>query len=311
MRERIEPDMVRELFRTLIAAFKSWREDNASRLGAALAYYTVFSLPGLLLVLVAAAGVVFGRAAVEGRVMATLSGLIGAQTAAFLQHAMQASVSTHRGAIATSIGIVTLVLGGAGVFGSLQDALNTVWEVRPARKRGIWPFLQSRLFSLLTLLGTAFLLVMSLAVNMLVSAVGDRLARLLPGSTALWQGVNLVLALGVLSVLFALMFKFLPDVEVRWRDVWVGALLTAVLFTVGEWAIGFYLGRTNVGSAFGAAGSLVVVLTWLYYSSQIFLFGAEYTQAWARGHGGMAPSEDAVPVSEHRREQQGIPHRAA
>lgn len=299
---------MRSLLRTLGPAFRSWREDNAPRLGAALAYYTVFSLPGLLLLLVGVAGLAFGRDAVAGRVVATMSGLIGTRGASVLQDVLRATASPARGGLAAILGVATLVLGGAGVFGALKDALNTVWEVKARPRRGWWSFIRTRLFSVLTLLGTSFLLVVSLAVNALIGSIVERLSRVLPGGAGVWQSFNFVLSLAVLTVLFALMFKYLPDVRVRWRDVLVGAVITSLLFAVGEWLIGLYVARTDVGSAFGAAGSLMVVLVWLYYSSQMFLFGAEYTQAWALAHGPVRPAADAEPVSEHERAQEGIPH---
>lgn len=296
------------VLRTFGPAFRSWREDNASRLGAALAYYTVLSLPGLLLLLVGMAGIVFGRDAVAGRVVATLSGLIGLRGAALVQEVLRSTATPASGGMVAAIGTVTLVFGGLGVFGSLQDALDTVWEVRAKPSRGVWRYLRRRVLSLATLLGVAFMLVASLAVTALIATVVDRVSHVLPGGPWLWHAINLLLSLAVLGMLFALMFKYLPEVSVRWRDVRVGALLTAALFTVGEWLIGLYVTRTNVGSAYGAAGSLVIVLVWLYYSSQILLFGAEYTKAWAEAHDGALLRPGAEPITEDARAQQGIPH---
>ena len=295
------------ILRTVGPAFRSWREDNASRLGAALAYYTVLSLPGLLLLLVGIAGILFGRDAVAGRVVHTLSGLMGTRGAELVQQVLRSTATPARGGLVAAIGTATLLLGGLGVFASLQDALNTVWEVKATPRRGLRSYLRRRLLSLATLLGLSFLLVVSLGVNAVIASMVDRMSQFLPGGPGLWQAVNLVLSLGILTLLFALMFKYLPDVLVRWRDVLVGALLTAALFTAGEWLIGIYVARTNVGSAYGAAGSVVIVLVWLYYSSQILLFGAEYTKAWAHGHGGVQPRPGAEAVTEDARAQQGIP----
>jgi membrane protein len=299
---------LRQLIGLFGPAYRSWREDNASRLGAALAYYTLFSIPPLLVLLIGIAGLVFGRAAVEGRIVHTIQGLVGAQGAAAIQEILRSAGTSHRGALATVIGAVTLVLGASGVFGQLKDALNTVWEVRVKPGRGPMAFLRGNTFSIVLVLGTGFLLLVSLAINAVLAALGDYLGGLLPGGAGTWQVVNNVASLAIVALMFGLMFKFVPDVRLAWRDVALGAVATAVLFTLGEAAIGFYLGRTNVGSAFGAAGSLVILLVWIYYSAQIFLFGAEYTKAYThRRRSRVVPEAHAEPVSEAQRAQEGIP----
>ena len=303
---------MKSLFKIFLPAFRQWREDKAPRLGAALAYYTVLSLPPLVILLVGIAGLALGREVVQGRVVSTTQGLMGPRGAELLQQILLTTSTERRGWFATLIGFGTLVLAASGVFGQLKDALNSIWGVEPKPGVGFLGYLRRNLFSVLTLVGTGFLLLVSLAVNGLVAALGDVLARALPGGETLWQIVNTVVALVVIGFTFALIFKLVPDVKVRWRDVWVGAFVTALLFVAGEWALGFYIGRTNVGSAFGAAGSLIVLLVWVYYSSQILFFGAEYTRAWAREVGaGARPGEDAVPVSQQDRELQGIPRRRA
>ena len=299
-------------FSLLKTAFAGFGQDKAARLGAALAYYTVFSIPSLLILLIGAAGLVFGRQAVQGDIVGTLGGLIGPQGARAIQDMLRNMTLERHGIAATVIGIVTLILGASGMFGQLKDALNTIWEVQPRASSGIvagiTSYLRGNLTSVVTLVGTAFLLVVSLVVNTAVAALGHWLSQALPGGDALWHAVNFVLTLLALTLMFGLMFKYVPDVKIKWRDVWVGAIVTAILFTIGEWLIGLYLGRTNVGSAFGAAGSLIVILVWIYYSAQIFFFGVEYTKAYATRYGSrIVPAENARPVGEDERAQQGIP----
>jgi membrane protein len=299
-------------FSLLKDSYAGFAQDKAARLGAALAYYTIFSIPSLLILLIGAAGLLFGRQAVEGEVVGTLGGLIGPQGAKAIQDMLRSMTLQNHGTAATVIGVVSLALGASGVFGQLKDALDTIWEVQPKPGRGVMAgilgYLRGNLTSVVTLVGTAFLLVASLVVNTAVSALGHWFSRTLPGGEALWHVVNFVLTLAALTIMFGLMFKYVPDVKIKWRDVWVGAVVTAILFTIGEWLIGFYLGRTNVGSAFGAAGSLIVMLVWIYYSAQIFFFGVEYTKAYAARYGSrIVPDENAMPVGESQRRQEGIP----
>jgi len=225
---------------------------------------------------------------------------------------MTSARQTHRGTVATVVGIVLLLLSASGVFGQLKDALNTLWEVEPRPGRGLRAWFGEYVFSMMVLFGTGFLLIVSLAVTALLAALGDYLAHRLPGGEALWQVVNVFISLGVVGVLFAMLFRFIPDGHVVWKDALVGGLVTSVLFTLGQLAIGFYLGRSNVGSSYGAAGSLVVMLVWIYYSSMIFLYGAEFTKTYAMRMGErVRPDEDAVAVTPEARAQQGIPWRRA
>jgi membrane protein len=262
-------------------AFQDWRRDRADRLGAALAYYTIFSIPPLLLLILGLAGLVFGRESVQGRILATLGQLFGPQGAAAIGDILTRMNQQGRSATATLVGVGTLLLGASGVFGHLKDTLDTIWNVRQEKGAGLKGWVQGNIFSIVVLMGAAFLLVVSLAVNALLAAVGDLLARSLPGGAFLWGVVNVAVSLAVLAALFALMFRYIPAAKVRWRDAVVGGLVTSVLFVAGEAAIGFYLGKSNVGSAFGVAGSLVVLLVWVYYSALIFFYGAEFTQAYA------------------------------
>ena len=301
--------MLRTALLLLRDAFKSWREDMAPRLGAALAYYTIFSIPPLLLLLIGVAGIVFGRDAVEERMVRTIEQMIGPQGGSSIRDMLASAPGPRRGTLATVIGVVTLLLGASGVFGQLKDALNTLFEVKPKPGKGLWSFFRSYFLSLLALFGTGFLLVVSLAANAMLGAFGEYLEAALPGGAALWQTVNVGVTFLVIAGMFALMLRYIPDARVAWRDAWVGGLVTSVLFTLGQAAISLYLGRTNVGSAFGAAGSLVVLLVWVYYSAMILFFGAEFTKAFARRvGGGTRPMANAEPLTEEAREQQGIPH---
>jgi len=301
---------VLRFLRLFPAAYASFKEDKAPRLGAALAYYTVLSIPPLLVVLVAIAAMVFDPREVRQRVVTTFARLVGDQGAGAVHEMMATAHQSQRGLIATALGLVLLLLSASGVFGQLKDALNTLWEVEPKPGRGLRAWLGQYVFSMMVLLGTGFLLIVSLAVTALLAALGDYLAHRLPGGQALWQGVNFVISLGVVGGLFALLFKFIPDGRVVWKDALIGGLVTSVLFTLGQLGIGLYLGRSNVGSSYGAAGSLVVMLVWIYYSSMIFLYGAEFTKVYAMRIGErVRPDHDALPVTPEARGQQGIPWR--
>jgi membrane protein len=291
-------------FRTGSAVFKatmaSWSEDRVPRLAAALAYYTLFSLAPLLIIVIAVASLVFGQQAAEGRIADQIQGLLGEEGAkavqAMLQHAGEQKAT---GILATVIGVVTLVFGASGVFGELQDALNTIWRVKPRPGRGVFDMVRARFFSFAMVLGIVFLLLVSLVVSAALAALGKFGSRMIPVSAL--HVLDIVVSVAVVTVLFAMIFKIMPDVRIAWRDVWVGALFTAVLFTVGKILIGLYLGRSSVGSAFGAAGSLVVVLVWLYYSAQILFLGAELTKAYAHRRTPIVqPTADAMPVDPAR-----------
>ena len=294
-----------ELFRI---TYCSWQEDKAPRLGAALAYYTIFSIPPLLILLIGVASLVFDSAVVQGRFLRTLEDLVGPQGAAALQDILATPRAEKPGVIATVIGTATLLLGASAVFGHLKDAINTVWEIEPKPSEGKLAFLKKYVFSLAMLLGTGFLLLVSLAVSTLLVALGDTIQPYLPGGEGLWAALDMLSSLAVISFLFALLYRYIPDAIVAWKDALLGGLVTSILFNMGRYMIGFYLGRSDIGSAFGAAGSLVVLLVWVYYSSQIFFFGAEFTKAYATLYGSnIVPEPHAVPVTEEAREQQGIP----
>ncbi len=288
--------------------WQEFNEDKVPRLGAALAYYTLFSLAPLLVIAIAIAGLVFGDEAARGQIVGTIGGLVGQQGAEAIQSMIQNASKPSTGILATIIGFVTLFLGASGVFGELQQTLNTIWEVTPKPTKGIMGMLKTRIFSFTLVLGTGFLLLVSLVISAGLAALGKYMSGLVPGLDFLWQIVNFVVSFGVTTLLFALIYKIVPDAEIEWRDVWVGAAFTALLFSVGRFAIGFYLARSATASAYGAAGSLVILLLWLYYSAQIMFFGAEFTQVYANKYGSrLQPAPDALPMTEEARLEQGMP----
>ena len=290
-------------------AGKSWMEDKASRLGAALAYYTTFALAPLLLICVAVAGLVFGKKAAQGYLVDELRGLLGDQGGEAVQAMLAASDKPTVGILATVVGVVMLLFGAMGLFVELQDALNTIWEVHPKPGRGIWRFVKERILSFSMVLGVAFLLLVSLVVSTVLSAMASHFGDC--QTNVLCEGGHFAISIVVITLLFAMMYKFLPDAVVAWRDVWLGAVVASVLFSTGKLAIGIYLGRSATASSFGAAGSLAVLLIWFYYSSQIFLFGAEVTKVSSeRRLGKTVPAPNAVAVSEAQRQQEGIPRKS-
>jgi membrane protein len=266
-------------------AVNDWSHDRAPRLGAALAYYTVFSLVPFLVVIIALIGMVFGEDAARSAILSQIATLVGEQSAAAIKDLIQRAEQPSTGLIATGLAVVTLLFGASGVFGQLQDALNTVWGIEPKEGRGIWGFVKDRFLSFVAVLGTGFLLLVSLILSSALAAIGDWFSGLLPLPETVLHLLNFALSFAVITGLFALIFKILPDAKVAWKDVRVGAVLTAGLFTVGKYALGLYLGKSNVASAYGAAGSLVLILLWVYYSAQILLFGAEFTQVYANRFG--------------------------
>ncbi|MDQ5854513.1 MAG: YihY/virulence factor BrkB family protein [Chloroflexota bacterium] len=290
--------------------YNDWSEDKAPRLGASLAYYTVFSLAPLLLIIISIAGLAFGQEAVEGRIVGQLGGLVGQDSAEAIQSMIQSARKPQTGVFATGIGLATLLFGASGVFGALHDALNTIWEVEPKPGRGVLGMIRDRFVSFTMVLGVGFLLMVGLVVSAGLAAVSTYLGGLLPFPSFVLQLLNIIISFGGITLLLAMIYKILPDVEIRWNDVWIGAAVTALLFTIGRFALGLYLGRGTFGSAYGVAGSLIIVLLWVYYSAQILFFGAEFTQVYANKYGSrVVPAPDAVPVTEEARARQGMPRR--
>ena len=287
--------------------FKAWMEDKALRLAAALAYYSVFSIAPMLVIAISVAGLVFGTEAVRGQLDEQLRGYVGAQAAEAVQSMVQSASKPRQGWIGAVSGVAILIVGATGVFGQLKDALNTVWEVRATKKGGVMGFVRERLLSFGMVLVIGFLLLTSLMLTTAMAALNQFLGSALGVPAALWAGVGFVLALGMTTVLFALIFKVLPDAKVRWRNVWIGALVTAVLFEIGKFGLSYYLGRESTASSYGAAASVVLLLLWVYYASCILLFGAEFTQVYARetGHN-ILPAANAVAMTRKKRAQEGL-----
>lgn len=300
---------VKEFYGLFKTTINEWLADKAPRLGAALAYYSMFSIAPLLIIAIGIAGLIFGQDAAEGQIVGQIGETVGTGVAEAVQGMVQSASSPRAGTIATIVGIVMLFFGASGVFGQLQDALNTIWKVAPRPGRGIKGFLKDRFWSFTMVLGIAFLLLVSLVLTTALEAISKFISpECLAGGLCLWQVVNALLSFVTITVLFGLTFKVLPDAKVAWRDVWVGAATTALLFTLGKYLIGLYLGRSSLTSAYGAAGSLVLVLVWIYYSAQIFLFGAEFTRVYAQYSGTrIEPTPNAVLLTEADRAREGIP----
>ncbi|HEX4706369.1 MAG TPA: YihY/virulence factor BrkB family protein [Candidatus Udaeobacter sp.] len=286
-------------FSLLKQTFQEWLQDKAPQLGAALAYYTVFSLAPLILVLLAIVGVIFrdDPAGAWNKITQQMSYFLDPSAVQVVQNIAEKASQPGKSTIATIIGIALAIFGASGVFGQLQDALNTIWGVKAKPTQGIWGFLRNRFLSFAMVAGICFLLLVSLAIEALLKAFSHYVQSVLPGGMVIALAVYLVFDFAVVVLLFAMIFKFLPDVKIQWRDVWIGAAMTAILFGIGKWLLGFYLGSGAAGSAYGAASSLITLLLWVYYSSQILLFGAEFTQVYAQRAGReLEPSEYAVRV---------------
>jgi membrane protein len=285
---------LKSLWPILKEAFIEFDREDIPRLGAALAYYSLFALAPLLVVAIGIAGMVFGEDAARGRVVEEIDGLIGRSGAQVIQAMLAAARQQQQSIPATVIGIVTLFLGASGAFSALHGALNQVFNAKPPSRPYIREHIRDHLLSFGMVLGIGFLLLVSLALSAILSALGSMMQARLPGGDSLWQIVNFAVSFGFTTLLFAMIYKVLPDVELAWRDVWIGALITSFFFSLGKYLIGVYLGRVSLGSSFGAAGSLVIILIWVYYSSQVVLFGAKVTQTYIRRFGSWAEKTGKV-----------------
>lgn len=272
----------------------AWIDDYAPSMGAAISYYTVFSIAPLMIIVIAVAGFVWGREAVQGEIVGQLSGLIGQEGATGVQALIESANQPAKGLVATAISILVLIIGATTVFAELQSSLDRIWRVpQKPSVSGLWSLLRSRLLSLGFILGLGFLLLVSLVSSAALAALGSWANGLLPGWETWLYLINIGFSVGIATVLFAMIFKVMPQAKVGWRDVWIGAGVTAVLFEIGKWLISLYIGKSSVTSSFAAAGSLVVLLVWVYYSAQIFLLGAEFTWVYANEHGSLAKAESA------------------
>ena len=277
--------------------FKEYSADKAPRLGAALSYYTVFSLAPVLILVISIAGLAFGKDAAQGRIVGELEGLLGGEGAEVVQTMLAKANDRGSGIVSTVVGFLMLIVGATGVLIELQGAINTVWKVASKPGGGIKALIRERLLSFGLILSFGFILLVSLVVSALLAGLGGMMSRFIPGWVIFGYLLNYAVALAVMTALIAMIYKILPDVKIAWRDVWLGALVTSVLFQIGKFAIGLYIGKASVGSPFGAAGSLAVLLVWVYYSSQIILLGAEFTRVSALKRGArIEPTPYAVPI---------------
>ena len=278
--------------------FAGFSDDRIVKLSAALAYYTVFSIGPMIIVIIYVAGLIYGRDAIQGNVFHQLQGLVGVAAAAQIQELIKNAALNGSGPVAATVGVATLVIGATSVFAEIQDSINFIWGLKPKPKKGWLKMIMNRLLSFSIIVSLGFILLVSLVLNGLIEALMDRLQARFPNVTVVvLYVVNLLLTLAVITTLFAVIFKVLPDALIRWKDVMVGSMVTAILFMIGKFGITFYIGRSNVGSTYGAAGSLVVLLLWVYYSAIILYFGAEFTKAYATDYGNLIrPSPYAVWV---------------
>lgn len=287
--------------------FNEWSNDKASRLAAALSYYTLFSIAPLLIIVIAIVGAVFGEDAARGEIYRQINGLVGDAGAEVIQTAIESANQPKTGTIASLISVVVLLFGATGLFAELQDALNTIWEVQPKPGRAMKNMVRQRFTSFAMVLAIGFLLLVSLVISAVLAAVVGYFRHMVPGIDVIWQIVNFLLGFGITTLLFGLIFKVLPDVKITWNDVLIGAALTSLLFSIGRYLLGQYLGNGSFGSAYGAAGSVVVVLAWVNYAAQILFFGAEFTQVYARRYGSrIIPDKHAIPLTEEERINQGM-----
>lgn len=301
----------RVMFDLLKTTFTEWQEDKASRLAAALAYYTVFSMAPLIIIVLGIVGFIFGQDLVGNQLLTQIRSLVGEEGAAVFQTIVENASQPASSVIATLIGVGTLIFGATGLFAQLQDALNTVWGVAPKPGHSFRDMLKTRFLSLTMVFGIGFLLLVSLILSATLSALNNVLFGWAPSSALLAQILNFIVSFGVITLLFAMMYKVLPDVEIQWSDVWIGAAVTSLLFSIGKFLLGFYLGSQSFGSTYGAAGSILIILLWVYYSAQILLFGAEFTQVYAKRFGSrLLPSKDAIALTPEMRARQGIPRAA-
>ncbi|SCY80477.1 membrane protein [Nitrosospira sp. Nl5] len=296
---------IKQIWTLVKAAFSSWRDDYAPSMGAALAYYTMFSIAPLLLIVISTAGLVFGEEAVRGEIFGQLQGLMGDQGAKAVQGLLESVSEPKEGIAGTIIGAILLLIGATTVFGELQDAFDRIWRAPNKDKNGgLWRLLRSRLLSFGIILGIGFLLMVSLVFSAAIAALGKWWGPFFSNLEIVATAVNFLVSFALMTTVFAMLYKFMPRVKIDWRDVWAGATVTALLFTVGKILIGIYIGKSAISSGFGAAGSLVVVLVWVYYSAQIFLLGAEFTWVYAHAHGSKKESTPSAQDNGYHRIKQ-------
>jgi len=295
---------LRQIWNLVSKSVEAWVDDYAPSMGAALAYYTLFSIAPLLIIAIAVAGLAFGQEAARGEIVEQIENLIGREGAIAVQGLLKSANQPAQGIFAAVVSLITLVIGATTVFGELQSDLNRIWRVpAPAEESGLWTLLRARLLSFGVVLGLGFLLLVSLIVGAVIAAFGKWTNEFFEGWEPLLYALNFSVSLVITALLFAIIYKFMPRARIAWRDVWIGAAVAAFLFEIGKFLIGLYLGKTSVASSFGAAGSLVVLLVWVYFSAQIFLLGAEFTWVYSHEYGSKADQ----PVQESARK---IPNRS-
>jgi membrane protein len=288
------------LWEVLKNSFTGFMDDNVTKLGGSLAYFTVFSVGPMLVVIISVCGIFLGREAIEGEIYAQLEGFLGKDTAAQLQDIIKKAAVSGKSNVAAIIGVATLLLGATSIFAEIQDSINRIWGIKAKPKKGWLKIIQNRFLSFSVIISLGFLLLVSLAVTSVLDGFNQRLQAAFPDVTVvLFYVINQVVTFTVITILFGVIFKVLPDAKIKWKDVMAGSMLTALLFMLGKFGISFYISKTEVGSTYGAAGSLAVLLVWIYYSSLILYFGAEFTKAYAMQFGGaIYPSEYAITVKE-------------
>src|SRR5215212_11780789 len=304
MKKKITPGGIWEVIKN---SFSGFSDDKVLKLSGSLAYYTVFSLGPLLIVILYLCGLFLGREAIEGSIYTQMKGFIGAEGAAQIQEIIKNASISSKGSLAATIGIITLLFGATTIFAEIQDSINTIWNLKAKPKKGWLILIKARLMSFGMIAALGFLLLVSLGVTALVEALDNRLKAHFPDiSVAVFYIINLVITFSVVTILFSVIFKVLPDATVKWRDIIAGAIATAILFMIGKFGISFYISKADIGSTFGAAGSLVILLVWIYYSSLILYFGAEFTKAYAVKYGSAihpnkyAVIETNIPLEEGR-----------
>jgi membrane protein len=297
--------ILKTMWEVVRETFSKWIDDKSPRLAASLAYYTVFAMAPTLVIVIAVAAMFFGHDAAQGKIVSQIQGLVGRDGAEAVQTVLKNSAQQDAGVIATIVGFVVLLAGATSVFIELQDSLNSIWGVAPKPGRGITGLLRDRFLSFAMVIGVGFVLMVSLLVSAAIAALGDWLGHAMPGvSVVLLQVLQNAISIAIFTVLIGAIYKVLPDARIAWRDVLVGASITAVLFTIGKFLIGLYLGQGSVASTYGAAGSLAVLLVWVYYSALIFFLGAEFTQVYANRWGRrVEPSANAILLSNRERVQ--------
>ncbi len=273
------------LFRLFKTAAANWQADHAPSMGAALSYYTVFSIAPLLIIVIAVAALIYGQDIAHAAIMDEARGLIGENGARAIEGMLASAQEPKQGLVASALGVVALIVGATTVFSEIESDLNRIWKAEPDPRSGWWHFIRTRLLSFGLILAIGFLLMVSLVVSAAISLWGKYWSSWFGGMEAVLHAANFLVSVAIITVLFAMIYKLMPRVDIRWRDVWIGAFVTSVLFSFGKFLIGLYIGKSGVESSYGAAGALVVLLLWVYYSAQIFFFGAEFTKVYADSHG--------------------------